>query len=96
MELCLVEIQAMPPLREISYRNNVIQDVYSVAIYLSRTDQTLILDNDISRAGKTSVGNFYGIFFSHENKNSRVERNYIHNTNDLALSSTATASGINL
>ena len=42
---------------------NSIRDFYTIGIYLSDTDQTLIERNDISRPTRTVIGQFYGIYF---------------------------------
>lgn len=69
--------------------NNIIQDIYAYNIYLDDTDSNIVRQNDISRAGKTSVTTFYGIYVL-SSTGTIIERNRIHNTHDVATSLTGT------
>jgi len=68
--------------------NNTIRDFYSYGVYLIYSDSAQIVGNDISRANKTDVGSFYGIYLTTGVENTMIERNSIHNTHDNALSPT--------
>lgn len=71
--------------------DNTIRDFYSYGIYITYSDSSHIIGNDISRANKTDVGSFYGIYLTTGAENTRIERNSIHNTHDNALSPTGLA-----
>ncbi len=64
--------------------NNTISNIRNYNIFLYNTDSSIISGNDISRAGKTDVSTFYGIYVSSGNRNALVEKNTIHNTHDMA------------
>lgn len=68
-------------------QNNSIEDIYIYNIYLSNTDSNIVSQNNISRAGKTTVTTFYGVFVTGGIGN-LIERNRIHNTHDAASSLT--------
>lgn len=70
--------------------NNTIQDIYAYNIYLDDTDSNIVRQNDISRAGKTSVTSFYGVYVTGGFGNI-IERNLIHNSHDAASSTTGAA-----
>ncbi len=74
--------------------DNIITDAYAYQIYLDDTDSSHVARNDVSRAGKTSVTTFYGIFLTAGNRNALIERNVIHNTHDAATSLTGSSYGI--
>lgn len=77
--------------RGINITGNTIRDFYSYGIYLTYTDSTHITANDISRANRTDVGSFYGIYLTTGAENTWIERNSIHNTHDNAASPTGLA-----
>ena len=73
--------------------DNSIRDIYAYNIYLDEADSNRLSRNDISRASKANVSDFYGIYLS-GGLNNVIERNRIHNTHDQAGSLTGDAYGI--
>lgn len=76
--------------------NNVIKDFYSTGIYVAGSYATVIEKNIISRPARTSVTDFYGIYFTTEkNAGCLVLKNRITNPFGGAPGSTAAFYGIN-
>ena len=76
--------------------NNTIKDFYQYGIYVSGSYGTIIEKNIISRPTRTSVTDFYGIYFTTEkNTGCAISKNRITNPFGAALASTATFYGIN-
>jgi hypothetical protein len=70
---------------------NTIQDAYLYGVYAVQQDSINILSNDISRATRTTLSTFYGIYVSGESAKSRISKNRMHNNCDGDLTSTSTA-----
>jgi hypothetical protein len=79
-----------------SITRNTVSDFYQYGIYINSTDSTLVERNDISRPMRSSVGSFYGIYFTTGGTNTMVSKNKIHNGFDGATSSTSGSFGIYL
>jgi gliding motility-associated-like protein len=76
--------------------NNTIKDFYQYGIYVSGSYATVIQKNNISRPTRTSVADFYGIYFTTEkNAGCLVSKNRINNPFGGAPASTAAFYGIN-
>lgn len=70
---------------------NVVRDFYQYGIYLDDNDGAQVNGNDVSRANRTGVTTFYGIYLTSGNRNVLIEKNRIHNTHDVATSLTGSA-----
>lgn len=60
-------------------RNNTFLDNYFGGVYLSSTDTVLVENNNISRATRTTISTYYGIYGT-TTRNTKVIRNRIHST----------------
>jgi parallel beta-helix repeat protein len=60
-------------------RNNTFLDNYLGGVYLSSTDSVLVENNNISRATRTTITTYYGIYGT-TTRNTKVIRNRIHST----------------
>ncbi len=60
-------------------RNNTFLDNYFGGVYLSSTDTVLVENNNISRATRTTISTYYGIYGT-TTRNTRVIGNRIHST----------------
>ncbi len=76
--------------------NNIVRDFYAYGIYMDDNTSPVIRLNDISRANRTSVTTFYGVFFTSGNTDGLIERNRVHNSHDNASSQSGSAYGIYL
>ena len=74
--------------------NNVISDFRSYGIYLDEVDSASINGNEISRANRTSVTTFYGIYTGGKTQKTQYTKNKIFNNSGGNTSSTSTAYGI--
>ena len=72
-------------------QNNIIRDFYLYGLFVRGQENTLIEGNDISRAQRTTLSTFYGLYLNGEMVNTKVLRNSIHNISDQNTSSTSTA-----
>ena len=72
-------------------QNNIIRDFYLYGLFVRGQENTLIEGNDISRAQRTTLSTFYGLYLNGEMVNTKVLRNAIHNISDQNTSSTSTA-----
>src|SRR5690606_24593068 len=59
--------------------DNVMSDFYLYGIYLTNADTTVVEGNDISRATRTSISSFYGIY-SVTVRNTKIRNNRIHDS----------------
>ncbi|MFY0254424.1 gliding motility-associated C-terminal domain-containing protein [Chitinophaga sp. 30R24] len=73
---------------------NKISNFYNYGIYVVGSFNTLIENNTISRPTRSSVGSFYGIYFTDLSTKANITRNIISNPFGGAPSSTNTAYGI--
>lgn len=60
-------------------RNNTFLDNYLGGVYLNSTDSVLVENNNISRATRTTLSTYYGIYGT-TTRNTKVIRNRIHST----------------
>ncbi|MBS0030263.1 gliding motility-associated C-terminal domain-containing protein [Chitinophaga sp. 22321] len=74
--------------------NNKISNFYSYGIYVTGSFNTLIENNTISRATRSNVTSFYGIYFTDLSTKANITRNIIRNPFGGAPNSTSTAYGI--
>lgn len=73
---------------------NEVKDFYTYGIHINGAVNTVIDSNDISRASRSSVGAFYGIYANTGSIGAKITRNRVHNTSDAVSSSTTAAYGI--
>lgn len=59
--------------------DNVMSDFYLYGVYLSNTDTTVVEGNDISRATRSSISSFYGIYLVTV-RNTKIRSNRIHDS----------------
>lgn len=79
-------------------RNNLVRDFKSRGIYGKNQQSMVVMNNDISRANRTSVSTFYGIRITGSNfgvPGCDVIGNRIHNTHDNATNKSGNTYGIN-
>ena len=72
---------------------NTIADFYTYGIYLNDQENSVVSGNDISRASRTGVTTFYGVYIN-SCVGVAVTKNRVHNTHDAATSQTGIAYGI--
>ncbi|MDO7845442.1 T9SS type A sorting domain-containing protein [Hymenobacter sp. M29] len=72
-------------------RNNTVRDFYTYGIYVGYQDGLRLVGNDIARPLRTTVGTFYGVYFSGASINTAVEKNRIHDPFTGNLTSTSSA-----
>lgn len=70
---------------------NTIEDAYFYGIYAIQQDSMNILNNDVSRATRTTLTTFYGIYASGNTTKSAISANRVHNNSDADLTSTSIA-----
>src|SRR5688572_13442973 len=74
---------------------NQLKDSYNYGIYLGNIHGTLVEGNDISRPTRTNGGNFMGIYLAPGTiLNTIISKNRIHNTHDVATTTTGSVHGI--
>ena len=73
--------------------NNTFKDFYQYGVYGYYQNSLEVSQNDISRATRTGVTTFYGVY-ANNCVGTTVTKNRIHNSHDVASSQTADAYGI--
>ncbi|BAV04945.1 gliding motility-associated C-terminal domain-containing protein [Filimonas lacunae] len=74
--------------------NNVIKDFYYIGIFSGNTRDAMLAGNDISRAGRSGVSSFIGVYAYYVSDNLLVNGNKIHNTFDAAATVTGDTYGV--
>jgi parallel beta-helix repeat protein len=69
--------------------NNIFSDFYLYGIYIRGQKNSQIIRNDISRATRTVLSTFYGIYTVSGMEGVLIDRNSIHNISDAAPTTTA-------
>jgi parallel beta-helix repeat protein len=71
--------------------NNIFSDFYLYGIFIRGQKNSQIIGNDISRANRTVLSTFYGIYTISGMEGVLIDRNSIHNNSDGSLASTSAA-----
>jgi hypothetical protein len=74
--------------------NNIVTDFYATGINVIQNDSAMISNNDISRAGRVTVGAFTGVELGAGNQRVHVSSNKIHDTNNSATSQSTVSYGV--
>jgi hypothetical protein len=77
-----------------SFINNTIKDFFIYGIYNTQATGTVIERNDFSRPTRTNGNSFYAIYSTTGATGVMISKNRIHNTHDVATSTTGTVYGI--
>lgn len=73
--------------------NNTIKDFYRYGVALRHSNENVVEGNDISRAGRATVGFFYGIY-NFTSLSTQIIGNKVHNTHDAASNKSGIAYGL--
>jgi hypothetical protein len=71
--------------------NSVFEDFYLYGMYIYGQDGVTIVGNDISRANRTTLSTFYGLFFTTGISGAKVMNNRIHDNSNQNMTTTNAA-----